>query len=216
MWWNNIATNYSSETGSLYLSLSASFFFPLCSSHSPHPAKTCAVQYGSHCVLCCAVPSLVWLFVTPGTVAHQAPLSMGILQARILEWVAMSSSRGSSQPRDWTRVSHTIDRFFTIWAIREAQRKPKKDWSEVKSLSHVQLFATPWTVAHQAPRSMGFSRQEYWSGLPFPSPGILLTQGLNPGLPQCRQTLYCLIYQGSPSLCQIKWEEWESPVNKEY
>ena len=44
-------------------------------------------------------------------------------------------------------------------------------WSEVKSLSRVQLFATPWTVAHQAPPSMGFSRQEYWSGLPFPSLG---------------------------------------------
>ena len=41
----------------------------------------------------------------------------------------------------------------------------------VKSLSRVWLFATPWTVAHQAPLSMGFSRQEYWSGLPFPSPG---------------------------------------------
>ena len=42
-------------------------------------------------------------------------------------------------------------------------------WYKGKSLSHVQLFATPWTVAHQAPPSMGFSRQEYWSGLPFPS-----------------------------------------------
>ena len=45
---------------------------------------------------------------------------------------------------------------------------------KVKSLSHVRLFATPWTVAYQAPQSMGFSRQEYWSGLPFPSPGDLL------------------------------------------
>ena len=42
---------------------------------------------------------------------------------------------------------------------------------------------TPWTVAHQAPLSMGFCRQEYWSQLPFSSPGILLTQGLNLGLP---------------------------------
>ena len=44
-------------------------------------------------------------------------------------------------------------------------------------LSHVQLFATPWTVAHQAPLSMEFSRQEYWSGLPFPSPGDLSNPG---------------------------------------
>ena len=43
---------------------------------------------------------------------------------------------------------------------------------KVKSLSHVRLFATQWTVAHQAPPSMGFSRQEYWSGLPFPSPSL--------------------------------------------
>ena len=54
---------------------------------------------------CCAVLSCVQLFETPQTVAHQAPLSMGILQARILEWVAMPSSRESSQPRDQTQVS---------------------------------------------------------------------------------------------------------------
>ena len=47
-------------------------------------------------------------------------------------------------------------------------------------LSRVQLFATPWTVAHQAPPSMGFSRQEYWSGLPFPTPGELSDPGMEP------------------------------------
>ena len=46
-----------------------------------------------------------------------------------------------------------------------------KEKVKVKSLSHVQLLVAPWTVAYQAPLSMGFSRQEYWSGLPFPSPG---------------------------------------------
>ena len=55
--------------------------------------------------------------------------------------------------------------------------------SEVKFLSRVQLFATPWTVAHQAPLSMGFSRQEYWSGLPFPSPGDLPDPGIEPRSP---------------------------------
>ena len=68
------------------------------------------------------------------------------------------------------------------------------DRSEVKSLSRVRLFATPWTVAHQDPLSMGFSRHEYWSGLPFPSPGDLPDPGINPGLPHCRQTLYRLSY----------------------
>ena len=53
-------------------------------------------------------------------VARLAPLSMGILQARILEWVAMPSSRGSSQPRDRTQVSRIADRFFTVWTTREA------------------------------------------------------------------------------------------------
>ena len=50
-------------------------------------------------------------------------------------------------------------------------------------LSHVQLFATSWTVAHQAPSSMGFSRQEYWNGLPFPSPGDLPDPGIEPRFP---------------------------------
>ena len=54
---------------------------------------------------------------------------------------------------------------------------------KVKSLSRVQLFATPWTVAYQAPLSMGFSRQECWSGLPFPSPGDLPDPGIEPGSP---------------------------------
>ena len=51
---------------------------------------------------------------------------------------------------------------------------------KVKSLSRVRLFATPWTVSHQASPSMGFSRQEYWSGLPFPSPGDLPDPGIEP------------------------------------
>ena len=54
-------------------------------------------------------------------------------------------------------------------------------WSE--SLSRVRHFATPWTVAYQAPPSMGFSRQEYQSGLPFPSPGDLPDPGIKPGSP---------------------------------
>ena len=53
----------------------------------------------------------------------------------------------------------------------------------VKSLSRVQLFVTPWTVACQAPPSMGFSRQEYWNALPFPSPGDLPDPVIKPGSP---------------------------------
>ena len=54
---------------------------------------------------------------------------------------------------------------------------------KVKSLSRVQLFETPWTVVHQAPPSMGFSRQEYWSWLPFPSPRDLPNPGIGPQSP---------------------------------
>ena len=72
-----------------------------------------------------------------------------------------------------------------------------------QSLGHVRLFATPWTVACQAPPSMGFSRQEYWNGCHFLLQGIFLTQGLNPGLPCCRQTLYCLSHQVIMCVCVL-------------
>ena len=55
--------------------------------------------------------------------------------------------------------------------------------SESETESEVQLFVTPWTVAYQAPLSVGFSRQEYWTGLPFPSPGELPNPGIEPGSP---------------------------------
>ena len=64
--------------------------------------------------MCCAVLSYVQLFGTPQTVAYQAPLCMRILQARILEWVAISFSRGSSKPRDQIQVSCIAGGFFTF------------------------------------------------------------------------------------------------------
>ena len=153
----------------------------------------------------------------------------GLFQARILEWVAISFSRGSSQHRDRTQVSCIAGRFFTSWPWENSwtvfpregrQAKWLKitmlcyakslpscptlcdpidgslpgfpvpgilqaktlewvassfsnawNWKEkVKSLSRVRLLATPRTAAYQAPPSMGFSRQEYWSGVPLPSP----------------------------------------------
>ena len=69
----------------------------------------------------------------------------GILQARTLEWVAISFSNA------WK------------WKMK------------VKSLSRVRLLATPWIAAYQAPSSMGFSRQEYWSGVPLPSPQYVIS-----------------------------------------
>ena len=162
---------------------------------------------------------------SPGSSVH------GILQARILEWVAIPFSRGSSQPRAQTQVSCIAGRCFTIWATREAPKSWYKCWLFWQFLSHgavqiapwwfvgvsllpldperylqmvsyelpsfwhfllwcgdlpaslllagtycyvcecvlshfscVQLFAISWTVTHQAPLSVEFSRQEYWSG----------------------------------------------------
>ena len=72
-------------------------------------------------MLCCAhLLSCVRLFATLRAVASQ---SMEILQARILEWVAMPSSKGPSQPRNQTQVSHIAGRFFTSWTAREAHQK---------------------------------------------------------------------------------------------
>ena len=65
---------------------------------------------------------------------------------------------------------------------RRLIRRPKVK-VKVKPLSCVQLFAIPWTVAHQAAPSMGFSKPEYWSGLPFPSPGDLPDPGIKPWSP---------------------------------
>ena len=76
---------------------------------------------------------------------------------------------------------------FLLWHPRKStQRKWQNSYLKkvkVKSLSRVLLFATPWTVAYQTPPSMGFSRQQYWSGLPFPSPGDLPNPGIKPGSP---------------------------------
>ena len=75
---------------------------------------------------------------------------------------------------------------------------------KVKSLSHVRLFVTPWTVAHQPPPSMEFSRQEYWSGLPFPSPGDLPDPGIEPRSPELRADTLPSEPPGNP----YRYEGW--------
>ena len=72
---------------------------------------------------------------------------------------------------------------------------------KVKVLSHVQLFGTPWTVACQAPLSMGFSRQECWSGLPIPSPGDLPHPGIKPGSPELQADSVPSEPLGKPICC---------------
>ena len=83
--------------------------------------------------------------------------------------------------------------FCLFFSQRKHRGGSRWKWKWSRSVVSNSL-PTAWTVAYQAPRSMGFSRHEYWSGLPFPSPGDLP----NPGLPHCRQMLYSVSYQRSP------------------
>ena len=98
-------------------------------------------------IICCCYCCCVTLVVSDSVRPHRRqPTRLpipGILQARTLEWVAISFSSA------WK------------WKVK------------VKSLSCVRLLANPWTAAYQAPPSMGFSRQKYWSGVPLPSPMII-------------------------------------------
>ena len=105
---------------------------------------------------------------------HRPPDSSvrGIFQARILEWVAIPSSKGTSRPRDPTRVSWGSCIALSHWAT-EPLGKPHCVCVCVFSHLVVSNFVTPWTVACQASPPLAFSRQVYWNGLPFPSPGVL-------------------------------------------
>ena len=115
-------------------------------------------------------------------VVHQAPLSMGF--SRQEYWSGLSCPPPGDHPNPGIKP-----RSPALQADSLPTEPPGKPYSVQKSeriesgvcvcvLSHVQLFAIPRIVAHQAPLSMGFSRQEYWSGLPFPTPGDLPDPGI--------------------------------------
>ena len=94
----------------------------------------------------------------------------------------------------------------SMWCA-EVKRKRKWKW---KSLSSIQLFATPWTI-----QSVEFSRPEYWFRVAIPFQGIFPTQGSNPGLPHCRQILYQLNHQESQEKQKLRiWrnEEFICPL----
>ena len=140
----------------------------------------------------------------------------GILQVRTLEWVAISFSNAwkwkvksesevaqscptLSDPMDCSPPGSSIHRIFQARVL---------EWGAIafsiicllliSCFSHVWLFATPWTLAHQAPLSIGFSRREYWRELPYSIPGDFLTQRLKLCLLYCRQFLYPWSHCGSP------------------
>ena len=154
----------------------------------------------------------------------------GIFQARILEWVAISFSRGSSQPRDWTPVARIVSRRFTVWATREGQlilahcksfkwlkkciekkNSPILDYNSLvtfssgQSFSCVRLFETPWTAAHQASH-------------PSPTPGTCSNSCTSS--PWCIQPFLPLSSPSPPALnlCQhqglFKWVSSSHQVAK--
>ena len=106
-------------------------------------------------------------FATPWTLAHQTPLSMAFSRQEYWSGVPSPSLRSNANSfkilqKNW-RVSNNSKVIL---------------WDTTQSLSHTQFFVTPWTVACQVPLPMGFSKQGYWSGLPFPPPGDLPNPGI--------------------------------------
>ena len=136
----------------------------------------------------------------PGSSAH------GMFQARMLEWVAIPFSEGSSQPRDWTWVSCITGRFFVVWSLN-LHRFLVRDfckgsfasvkWSESHSVVSDCLWPhglySPWNSPGQ---NTGVGSGSFLQGI-FP------TQRSNPGLPHCRQILYQLSHKGSPRI--LEW-----------
>ena len=112
--------------------------------------------------------------------------SLGVLRQRPSRRLRprMSDTRGDICHRFWKAQSSTDSSSFQHMCLLICAR----------------LFATPWTAAHQAPLSMGFSKQEYWSGLPFPTSGDLSNQGIELSSPVLQAESLLLSHQGSPQV----------------
>ena len=147
------------------------------------PGKSTGV--GCHCLpQCMKVKSESEVAQSCLTVSHPmdcsppGPSVHGGFQTRVLEWGAIAFSALVAQMvKNLPAMQETL--------VRSLGQEDSLEKVKVKgkSLSRVRLFATPWTAAYQVPPSMEFSRQEYWSGLPFPSPVELPDPGIEPGSP---------------------------------
>ena len=154
-----------------------------------------------------------WFFCNTTESSPWGSSVYGISKARILEWVAISFSRRSSQPKDWTCVFCIAGKFFmadplrtpTLWhsqasldshysiLFRTLWVPLERFWIETNKKVNMYIcylftsllsdFVTLCSAASQAPLSLGFSRQQYWTGLPCPHPGDLPNPGIEPGSP---------------------------------
>ena len=161
--------------------------------------------------------SPVQLFATPWSVAHQALPSMGF---SILEWVAISFSRGSSWPRDWTRVSSIVGRRFTVWATREVQRPNYGGGNEDNGDRLKKVPCMPYCTQRTDPAT-GHRRPTPplhtpgWASLGQSLVGTLLlfpgswcTQGFVCALPESVSPVLCkfwLVYSGVNVQADTKW-----------
>ena len=148
--------------------------------------------YCSHSMCVQSPFSHVRLFATLWTVARQAPLSMGF--SRQEYW------SGLPHPPPW--VHNKLPQVWEMASRKWEQIDPGTEDCVLSHFSRVQLFVTLWTVAHQAPLSMGFSRQEYWSENSFPSPGDLPHPGIEPA------SFTSPALSGGFFTTRVSWEAW--------
>ena len=122
---------------------------------------------GAPQTLKCSVGNVQSISKRPGSVSSAAAAAAEVASA-VSDSVRPHRRKPTRLPRPWDSPGKNtgVGCHFLLQCMKVK--------SERKSLSHVRLLATPWTAAHQTPPSMGFSRQEYWSGVPLPSPTILL------------------------------------------
>ena len=141
----------------------------------------------------------VRLCLTAYTAAHQAPPSLGFSRQEHWSGLPFPSPMHACMLSRFSRVDsvNSMDSSPPGSSVHGTLQARILEWVAIsfsaQLLSRVQLL-DPWTVAHQAYLSLGFPKQEHWSGLPFPSPGIFSTQELNPHLLcllQCRRILSC-------------------------
>ena len=133
------------------------------------------------------------------------PLLTFVLQMRTETFFSRRiCSKCSLHSLSFTSIPEIKSSRWNCWVDRDVLKIDKK--VKVKSLSRVRLFATLWTVAYQAPLSMEFSRQEYWNGLPFPSPGDLPDPGIKPWSASIADRRFTVWATRKP-LKLVKWSE---------